>query len=273
MSPPAAPPPRIAHVSDTHFAPDSPHADQHWAAVTAYVTATRPDLVVHTGDVTLDGHADPAQLAYARERLAALPVPWLVLPGNHDVGDAGDPRHPLDGDRRARWAEVFGTDRWSHRIGGWRLVGVDVQTLADHRPESAELADWLVSELSAPGPTALFLHRPLWPWGEADDEPRRYVGEPLRARLAGLLARGVRLVGSGHVHQFLTHDDDGVHHVWAPSTWALLPDHIQPVIGDKRTGLVEHVLAGDGTVTSTFVQPPGMADLVIGRDFPSPYDH
>jgi len=61
--------------------------------------------------------------------------------------------------------------------------------------------------------------------------------------------------------------------VWAPSTWAALPDRIQPVIGTKTVGIVEHELHSDGSVRSTFVQPPSMADVIVGDDFPSPYEH
>lgn len=274
MPPPATTPSlRVVQISDTHLAPDVPYADDHWRAVAEYVASTRPDLVVHTGDVTLNGAAEPGQLAYAHARLAELAVPWLVVPGNHDIGDTDDPDHPLDEERRAHWIAVFGADHWSLRAGGWRLIGVDVQTLAARLPVAAELTEWLADELSRPGPAALFLHRPLRPWDGAHDEPRRYVREPLRSQLTDRLTPGVRLVGSGHVHQFLARRVHDVHHVWAPSTWAVIPDRVQPVLGAKRTGLVEHRLAADGGVTSTFVRPPGLADVVIGDDFASPYHH
>ena len=75
------------------------------------------------------------------------------------------------------------------------------------------------------------------------------------------------------MHQWWTGELDGGAHVWAPSTWALVPDRVQPVIGAKVVGLVEHRARRDGTVRSTFVRPDGVTDLRIGDDFPSPYEH
>ena len=182
--------------------------------------------------------------------------------------------HPVDDDRRARWTELVGDLRFSRTIDGWRLVGVDIQTLSSASPEADEHWAWLASELDGDRPAALFLHRPLRPWGDAHDEPRRYVVEPHRSRLAALVAAGdVRLVASGHVHQHLVAAHDGVTHVWAPSSWAVLPDAIQPDIGAKQTGVIDITLDDDGTVDATFVRPAGMVDAVIGETFPSPYFH
>ena len=216
---------RIVHVSDSHLGPGVPYADEHWGAVVAHVAETRPDLVVHTGDLSLDGASRSADLAHSRTRLDDLPVPWLALPGNHDIGDVDDDGAP--GRRRTPRSldELIGDLRFSRAIDGWRLVGVDIQTLSSVSPEADEHWDWLASELAGDELVALFLHRPLRPWGDAHDEPRRYVVEPHRSRLAALVSTGdVRLVASGHVHQHLVTARDGVTHVWGPSSWAVLPD-------------------------------------------------
>ncbi|HEX6420490.1 MAG TPA: metallophosphoesterase, partial [Acidimicrobiales bacterium] len=77
-------PPRLLVVSDTHLSPRTPEADTNWDAVVRHVAATRPDLVVHAGDVSLDGALAPGDLDHARRRLDRLPVPWRAVPGNHD---------------------------------------------------------------------------------------------------------------------------------------------------------------------------------------------
>jgi Icc protein len=46
---------------------------------------SRPDLVLLTGDVGDEGHHD--EYAMARELLAELLIPYLVIPGNHDHRD------------------------------------------------------------------------------------------------------------------------------------------------------------------------------------------
>ena len=175
--------------------------------------------------------------------------PWLALPGNHDIGDVDDADHPVDDARRGRWRDLFGDLWWATELGGWRLVGVDIQTLASTSPEAGEHWTWLQEQLAEPRPTVLFLHRPLRPVG------RRVRRAPALRRRAAPRPRcspsspsaGVRVVASGHVHQHLVTSHDGVVHAWAPSTWAVLPDAVQPVIGAKQTGVLELDLHDDGT--------------------------
>jgi len=266
-------PRRVLQVSDSHLSPIVPHADEHWDAVVAHVAATQPDLVVHTGDISAHGADDEADLRHARRRLDELAVPWLAVPGNHDIGDAPPTTHPIDDVRRARYAASFGESRWTTELGGWRLVGVDAQALLSGLPAAEDEWAWLADALTTDRPIGLFLHRPLRPWrADTPDEPRRYASGAGRQRLGALLAAApVHLVGTGHVHQWWTGELDGAQHVWAPSTWAVLPDRIQPVIGEKVAGAVELALHDDGTVVPTFVRPDGITDVVLDVDFPSPY--
>src|SRR5215218_3517569 len=224
-------PRHVLQVSDSHLSPSTPHADEQWDAVLAYVEAAHPDLVVHTGDISAHGADDDADLRHARRRLDELSVPWLAVPGNHDIGDMAPTTHPIDDGRRARYADAFGDAHWTTDLDGWRLVGVDAQTLLSDLPAADDEWAWLEAAVAADGPIALFLHRPLRPWRtDTPDDQRRYAWGDGRRRLGALLAAApVRLVASGHVHQWWAGELDGAMHVWAPSTWAVLPDHIQPV--------------------------------------------
>jgi alkaline phosphatase D len=58
---------RIVQVSDTHHSPRTPEARSNWDAIVDYLIANPPDLVVNTGDVSLDGANDDA-----RARLRAV---------------------------------------------------------------------------------------------------------------------------------------------------------------------------------------------------------
>ena len=52
-------------------------------AVVSYVGACAPDLVIHLGDLSLDGAGNAADLRHGRIQLDRLPVAWHAVPGNH----------------------------------------------------------------------------------------------------------------------------------------------------------------------------------------------
>lgn len=70
----------IAHLSDLHFGTEiSPVAE----ALAAELDESRPSLTIVSGDLTQ--RARRAQFSAARDFLARLPKPQLVVPGNHDI--------------------------------------------------------------------------------------------------------------------------------------------------------------------------------------------
>ena len=119
-------------------------------------------------------------------------------------------------------------------------------------------------------------HKPL---SAAADEiaasPRhRFVPAEARRRLqAQLEGRRVPVVVSGHVHQFRVLERERRRHVWAPTTWAVLPDDAQQTLGLKRCGVVALELGADGTVHDELLSPPGMTQLTLTVDIPDPYAH
>jgi 3',5'-cyclic AMP phosphodiesterase CpdA len=70
----------IAHLSDLHFGAELPGIA---AALRGELRALAPALVVVSGDFTQ--RARRRQFAAARDYLATLPGPQLVVPGNHDA--------------------------------------------------------------------------------------------------------------------------------------------------------------------------------------------
>jgi hypothetical protein len=79
----------------------------------------------------------------------------------------------------------------------------------------------------------------------------------------------VRLVACGHVHQHRMFEQEGVTHVWAPSTAFIMPDELQPRIGTKEVGLVEYDFEGT-EVAVRFVTPAGAQHLNL-LDVPGAY--
>ena len=71
---------RLAHISDLHFGRVD---DAVVAALLADLVDARPDLIVVSGDLTQ--RALHRQYEQARAFLAALPAPYLTVPGNHDI--------------------------------------------------------------------------------------------------------------------------------------------------------------------------------------------
>jgi len=70
----------IVHLSDLHFG----RLDRRVVApLVAAIGAIAPDLVAVSGDFTQRARA--SQFVEARDFLATLPWPRLVVPGNHDV--------------------------------------------------------------------------------------------------------------------------------------------------------------------------------------------
>jgi 3',5'-cyclic AMP phosphodiesterase CpdA len=71
---------RLLHLSDLHFGRVDPATLDPLAAA---AKASHPDLVIVSGDLTQ--RARHAEFRAARDFLARLPKPQIVVPGNHDV--------------------------------------------------------------------------------------------------------------------------------------------------------------------------------------------
>jgi 3',5'-cyclic AMP phosphodiesterase CpdA len=105
---------RVTVVSDSHLSDRNPVASRHWDGVVEHLAAEPPDLVVHAGDAALDAGSDPAELGVVRQAMQRVPVPWTIVPGNHDLD--GD----LEGSEAAslaRFRAKVGPDRPSVAMG------------------------------------------------------------------------------------------------------------------------------------------------------------
>jgi 3',5'-cyclic AMP phosphodiesterase CpdA len=273
---------RIAQISDTHLSEAKPFFVDNFLRIGAALRASRPDLVVNSGDISLDGADQESDLVSARALhdglQEGLDLPIRFLPGNHDLGDSQDaPAHgeaAIDATRRARYVKHFGDDWWVFDVPGWRVLGVDAQLLgsdlAAAREQEAAI-ETAVADLQGRR-VAIFLHKPLF--DERADESAvtgRFVNPAPRRQLLDALGAAVpSLVACGHVHQYRDSIVGRTHHVWASSTAFVIPDVLQPRYGTKEPGYVEHRLHPDGSHDSTFVRVTGVPTLDIA-DFPGAY--
>ena len=232
---------RIALISDTHLSPRSPECVANWHAARRAVERLRPDATVHLGDITLDGQRHGDELAYAAALVQRWPTEMRCLPGNHDMGDASG-EAALDGALLANYQRLFGADRWSVTIDGWQLLGINAQLLGSDTPQELEQWRWIdkmAVSLQHGTRTALFLHRPMVRVVPNDENKKgRYIADTACDRLlSGPLSHTLKLVVSGHTHQYLDRIVAGVRHVWMPSAGFVLPDEMQLRVGEKVVGL------------------------------------
>lgn len=240
---------RIAQISDAHLGASRDPFGPNFDLAAQQIRDARPDLLLATGDLSLDGADSEADLVSAWARHAGIGIEWRAVPGNHDVGDEavlGGPQ-PWNATRQARWTGMAGAGNWVHDVPGWRLIGLDTQSLI------ADPAQWepLAEAVSGAGGRAIALvqHKPLAEQFLADDAVNYWPVLPgPRARLLALFGNArPALVLSGHLHMWRDRVADGIRQVWAPSTGFVVGEPWQEAVGEKRLGWVEHLFHADGT--------------------------
>ena len=253
----------LAQVSDTHLGSRTPLFRANFDRVAGALAAARPDLVVASGDVSLDGADHEADLAFAATGFSRMPAPVHAVPGNHDVGDHPEraPRQPTSDARLDRFRRHMGPTRWTLDRPGWRLLGLDSQVPGAHPAEAAQ-ARMVAEALATLGDRrlAVFIHKPVFT-ADPDEAGFDYWSVPpfARAPFRPLLDHpALRLVASGHLHLFHRFTRDRVRFVWAPSVAFVVAEDEQPGLpGERVCGALLHRFGDDGVETE-LLQPPGM---------------
>lgn len=190
---------RLFHISDVHFGVEDRAALD---AVARAVAAERPDAVVCTGDLTQ--RAKHSEYAAAAEWFAALGVPVVLEPGNHDMPYYSPWERFTDPFRRynALRAAVPGGFASDDVVLVPLLTTVRAQTRfpwSDGVIKPAALAATL-EQLAAlkgdPRTIIVTAHHPLL--GPRDDAKNPTIGGD--AAFAALAAAGAHAIMSGHVH-------------------------------------------------------------------------
>jgi DNA repair exonuclease SbcCD nuclease subunit len=205
---------RILHVSDLHI---EPQPEERLPGLMSTLANDREplrrvgaDLMIVSGDLTTYGSSRRDHLALAREWLDSLEIPYLAVPGNHDLGPSrirGERNPHQEGFedvefKQTGYGRTFGPDAVLVRdLERLRVVGV---ALREDDPDGVlpRLADVLEGDTR---PVILVGHYPLVPTREP--KPHTDFGSEMFVPNAGavlldLVRRtpNVVLYACGHVH-------------------------------------------------------------------------
>jgi 3',5'-cyclic AMP phosphodiesterase CpdA len=189
----------IAHISDLHFGTEK---EELVEGLRADLLAQPPSLVVISGDLTQ--RARVAQFEQARAYLATLPMPQLLVPGNHDVPLFDLPRRflaPL-----TRYSR-FITDDLNPVYDDGELCVIGVNTARSLTWKRGRISLTQIKSLQARlmATTASFrvvvTHHPFIPPPAGDSEQHGIdlVGRAVQA-MTVLDAGNVDLLLAGHLH-------------------------------------------------------------------------
>jgi predicted phosphodiesterase len=264
---------RIVQVSDTHISRRRAYFVDNWDVFVSEMQRVRPDLIVHSGDVSFDGVSDEDDIAFAREEKNRLAAPWVAIAGNRDTG--GQPltanlrQPPINAERLARWRRHYGTSYWCRDIGAWRLIGIDSALLGNGDADAHQQTVFMESSLRgrAGRPVMLFQHVPPFDKNPEDAELTNLaVPHAMRRWLLDLcLDNGVSVIACGHLHVYRHLEYHGIEIVWAPATsFANIIEKQRAGLGVPRAGYIEWKLDGR-SVSHRLVEPPLMITHDIGR--------
>ena len=259
---------KIVQITDTHFSPTKRHFNENWPPLLAWLAAQKPDLIIHTGDLTIDGADQESDIVFSLALMRQASAPMLILPGNHDVGHLPGSPQPVDRRRLDRWNGLVGADRFVHDIDGWRLIGFNSLLLGMSDAAEEEQLDWLataMAEASATGRRiALFTHKPLFVDAPDEGDTGYWSIRPTpRARLYALMAKhDVGLFASGHLHWAWQGHYQRTALTWAPSAAFVIDTLEREMPGERLVGAVVHDFSG-AELQSRIVRVPGMVAHVI----------
>ncbi|MCP3144276.1 phosphodiesterase [Pyxidicoccus xibeiensis] len=248
----------LAQISDFHIGVAGADMDRRFDSAARLERAVqhlirmepRPDAVLCTGDLVNDGL--PEEYARLAALLKPLPMPWYVIPGNHD-----DREHLRAAFAHQGYLPAQGFLHYAVELGPLRLIGLDTHVPGEPGGRlCAERLAWLEARLAeAPGrPTLVFMHHPPFATGIHRADMMGLEGSDA---LAAVIARHpqVERVLCGHLHRPIVKRFAGTVASTCPSTMhqvaldlglpgrlALVPEPpaCQLHLWSEASGLVSH---------------------------------
>lgn len=266
---------RIVQITDTHLSPIKTHFNPNWEPLVAWVEQQKPDLIIHTGDLAVDGADIEADLEFCRSCFEQLSAPVLSVPGNHDIGHLPESHQPVNAERLARWQRHIGPDRWAKDLGDWLIVGLNSLIIGTGSEQEEDQFQWLENVLeSADGkPVAVFAHKPLFVDDPEEGDSGYWGIRPAaRQRLYDLFAQyNVQLHASGHLHRAWKGEAFGTRYVWGPAAAFIVGAMERDLPGERILGAVVHELGE--AATSAIVRIDELTPYVIDDVVHEVYPH
>ena len=216
---------RFAVVSDLHIAlphtiwdhPSRFHLVEvsipAFESAIEHLTQLNLDFLLLPGDLTQ--HSEPENNLWLQERLAKLPFPTYVVPGNHDVPVVIANEQSIGFADFPHYYRKFGYENpqqlyYTHQLlPGVRLIGLNSNFFNEDGEQvgrlDAEQLKWLEEVLAAAGDELVLVmvhHNVVEHLPEQSRHPlgKRYMLENSAQLLEILRRYGVKLVFTGHLH-------------------------------------------------------------------------
>ncbi|MCB9420849.1 MAG: metallophosphoesterase [Ardenticatenaceae bacterium] len=231
----------FAIISDTHIGPTadfSRHGYEPLPCARRVVEIinnlpTKPDFVIHTGDIVTD--PDPISYQLAAEVLSKIEAPIYFVNGNHDTAQDIHKYFVMGPKQDA--TDDPGVLAYTFEVKGYRFLVLDARGPDEIDPQgllSEEQLAFVRREATPDGPPlVVFLHYPVWPLNSIWMDKNMLVVNGVDLHQALLPARDrLRAVFYGHVHQAMQTIRDGILYVATASTFAQFaawPPHAETV--------------------------------------------
>jgi trans-aconitate methyltransferase/Icc-related predicted phosphoesterase len=265
---------RIIQISDPHLSAGRPFFQHNWEMLVDLLNEEPADVIVCTGDMTIDGANVQSDLAFASHQFERISNKVLFVPGNHDIGnsipDVRGGETVITDARRQAYRRFFGNDCWVRDIGpSWRLVGLNSMLFGSGIEGEEQQWEMLEEAIRTAGDRSvmIFQHKPLYHRTADEATPTQSAVYPEhRARLKKILSGAKKLVAcSGHIHNYRTAQWGKIAQVWAPATsFTMSIPGQKPLRGTRRVGYLRHTL--DGAVAKhEFVEPCQFINTDVGN--------
>lgn len=219
----------FVHISDSHIGPSldySRHGHYPYPCAKSLIThlnqlPTKPDFVIHTGDVVTD--PDKKSYRLAAELFSELNYPIYFVNGNHDR--ARDIHRFLPMGPKQILSKNLDVLSYAFDVKGFRFLVIDARgpdEIDPHGMLSDEMLSIVGNEIQVgDSPLTLFTHFPIQPMNSTWMDAYMLIinGGKMHKLLVPARDR-VRGVFYGHIHQNMQTMRDGILYVAVGSTFS-----------------------------------------------------